>query len=341
MSEVVWGIFISLYPFLSGLAAGSFTLYVISRFFRKELENLSKFSLIVSWAMLLVVSLPLVFDLGQPTRAINIFLYPHMTSAMAMFGYLWLSFFILVTALIVIHTKYRAESWFKSATKTLGWIGVIFAILLPGYVGFIFGTLKKIPLWHSAIIPVSFIISAVVSGTALVALLYTIIWRSSKLEIRSEVLNSLGILMLWFLGIDIFLQVLEVVSKAYTNVEGWYAVSSVLMGPLFFSFVGVQMIIGGILPLIALLTEKVRKSIEGVAVSSFLILVGVFAFRWNLVVGGQLVKEASPYFYTIISYSADVSEILGVIGILVLWAFLFVLGLIIFPNWKMVVSGNE
>ena len=72
--------------------------------------------------------------------------------------------------------------------EQVGWlitlIGIPSAILLHGYVGFIFGSLKANPWWSSPLMPVVFIFSAMVSGIAAVMLLYMLTtWlRQQKID---------------------------------------------------------------------------------------------------------------------------------------------------------------
>jgi hypothetical protein len=71
---------------------------------------------------------------------------------------------------------------------------------------------------------------------------------------------------------------------------------------------------------------------------SLLILIGIFAYRWNIVIGGQLLVEASPHIYTTTTYTIPIvghGSVFWISGIFLLWAFLISLALVIFPNWKM------
>jgi formate-dependent nitrite reductase membrane component NrfD len=61
---------------------------------------------------------------------------------------------------------------------------------------------------------------------------------------------------------------------------------SLLTGQLGYLFIGVEIILGGVLPIIMLLRKK--GSVFTHALASLLILVGIFAMRYVIVVGGQL-----------------------------------------------------
>src|SRR4030042_2072656 len=100
--ELQWSILIVLYPFVTGLVAGAFILASLERVFKVEaVRPTYRLSLLTALAFLLTAPLPLQLHLGHPERSYEMFLTPHSTSAMAMFGfvYLWYLLAVLVIAL--------------------------------------------------------------------------------------------------------------------------------------------------------------------------------------------------------------------------------------------------
>ena len=76
-------------------------------------------------------------------------------------------------------------------------VGIPSAFLLHGYVGFIFGSVKANPWWSTPMMPIVFLFSAIVSGMALVMLMYMVLtwyrqvastWRAST---RSRAICSM------------------------------------------------------------------------------------------------------------------------------------------------------
>src|SRR5271165_7134267 len=201
--ELQWSVLIVLYPFLTGLVAGAFILASLERVFRvDEVKPTYRLALLVALAFLLVAPLPLQLHLGHPERSFEMYLTPHRSSAMAMFGFVYL-WYLMIVLLMEIWLDYRKEIVERAQTGaglkkwiykilTLGsynitpaalriddkvgyiitLIGIPSAFLLHGYVGFIFGSVKANPWWSSPLMPVVFIFSAMVSGIAAVMLLY-------------------------------------------------------------------------------------------------------------------------------------------------------------------------
>jgi Ni/Fe-hydrogenase subunit HybB-like protein len=188
-----WSVLIVLYPFITGLVAGAFILASLERVFRVEaVKPTYRLALLTALAFLLDAPLPLQLHLGHPERSPEMYFTPHSTSAMAMFGYVYL-WYLMAVLVLEIWLDYRKDIvlWSQESKGLLrivyqimtlgssnisekalavdervGWIvtiiGIPSAFLLHGYVGFIFGSIKANPWWSSPLMPVVFIFSAMV-----------------------------------------------------------------------------------------------------------------------------------------------------------------------------------
>ncbi|HET7826732.1 MAG TPA: NrfD/PsrC family molybdoenzyme membrane anchor subunit, partial [Anaeromyxobacter sp.] len=185
------------------------------------------------------------------------------------------------------------------AVKILTGIGLPSACMLHGYVGFIFGGIKANPWWSTPLMPVIFLLSAAVSGIALLILLYQITSKLQRRPIVGETVQGMARWLWFFLIITVTLELLEIIMLAYERSEPWAIISPLLTTRLQFSFISVQMIIGSLIPFILLMVvvmmnrylhERLRTTLTFVA--SLLLLVQVFSMRWNVVIGGQLLSKS-------------------------------------------------
>ncbi len=325
--EINWSVLIVLYPFITGLVAGAF---IVSSFYHvfgiQSLKSVSRFSLVAALSFLLVAPLPLQAHLGHPERAFNIFLMPHFTSAMAGFGYIWLFYTVIVVAEVWL--SYRADFILNAQTmtglkqriyhaltlgvhdlseearhadekivKVLALIGVPSAFLLHGYVGFIFGAVKANPWWSSPLMPIIFLMSAIVSGTALLIILYVAVMKVRRLPIDRECVNTMALILLGFLAFDLALEGLELLQRFYEQDESWEAIRGLITQKIPIAYFGLQLGLGGVGSLIALMVLAVRgdrfparlPATFGIAC---MVLIGVFSMRWNVVIGGQLISKS-------------------------------------------------
>jgi Ni/Fe-hydrogenase subunit HybB-like protein len=326
--ELAWSILIVLYPYITGLVAGAFILASLERVFHVEaVKPTYRLALLTALAFLIVAPLPLQLHLGHPERSFEMYLTPHRTSAMAMFGfvYLWYLMAVLVLEIwldfrrdiVLLSQRTHGFRRFVYRVLTLGStniseralrideragyiitvIGIPSAFLLHGYVGFIFGSVKANPWWSSPLVPVVFIFSAMVSGIAAVLLIYMFSTWYRKRTIDMRCVDTVARYMFYTFIIDFSLEMLDLVHRIYEADESFRSLDFMVHTRLYLSQIVIQIYIGTLLPigLLALtqlfkFTEKVRKRIYAVAGS--LVLVGVFAMRWNVVIGGQLFSKS-------------------------------------------------
>jgi Ni/Fe-hydrogenase subunit HybB-like protein len=323
-----WSVLIVLYPYITGLVAGAFILASLERVFRVEaVKPTYRLALLTALAFLLVAPLPLVLHLGHPFRSPEMYFTPHSTSAMAMFGYVYL-WYLMAVLVLEIWLDYRREIVLLSQSSTgmlrliykvmtlgssnisprslaiderAGWIvtliGIPSAFLLHGYVGFIFGSVKANPWWSSPLMPVVFIFSAMVSGIAGVMLLYMAITKLRKQTIDMRCVDSIAMYMFYIFIIDFSLEMLDLVHRIYEADESFNSLNFMVHTKLYFSQIVLQICLGTVTPLVLLFLTQVVKLPEVArkymyVISGCLALIGVLAMRWNVVIGGQLFSKS-------------------------------------------------
>jgi len=326
--ELQWSVLIVLYPFITGLVAGAFILASLERVFRVEaVKPTYRLALLTALAFLLVAPLPLQLHLGHPERSLEMYLTPHRSSAMAMFGFVYL-WYLMAVLLLEIWLDYRRDIVLKSQSSrgvarliyrflTFGssnisarslriddrigfiitLIGIPSAFMLHGYVGFIFGSVKANPWWSSPLMPIVFIFSAMVSGIAAVMLLYMLSSRLRGRDIDIRCLDKIAQYLMYTFIIDFSLEMLDLIQRIYEADESFRSLDFMVHTRLWTSQVIVQILLGTVTPIALLgltqllkLTEIARKRIYALAGS--LTVIGIFAMRWNVVIGGQLFSKS-------------------------------------------------
>src|SRR6266498_930074 len=250
--ELQWSVLIVLYPFITGLVAGAFILASLERVFRVEaVKPTYRLALLTALAFLLVAPLPLQLHLGHPERSLDMYLPPHRSSAMAMFGFVYL-WYLMAVLLLEIWLDFRRDIVLLSQSTTgwrrllyraltlgssnisegslrlddkVGWvitlIGIPSAFLLHGYVGFIFGSVKANPWWSSPLMPVVFIYPAMVSGIAVVMLLYMFSTYIRGRTIDMRCLDKIAQYLLYTFIIDFSLEMLDLIQRIYEADESF------------------------------------------------------------------------------------------------------------------------
>ncbi len=361
--EINWSILIVIYPYLTGLVAGAFILASLMKVFKvKEIQPTYRLSLLTALAFLIVAPMPLLLHLGQPQRFYEILITPNTRSAMAMFGfvYMWYLMGILLieiwfewrldlitlgqTARYPLNWLYKALSLFSTDTSAeavafdrkaiqfVTIIGIPSAFMLHGYVGFIFGSIKANPWWGSVLMPIAFLMSAIVSGIALVILLYMVIQGLRREPIDMACLDKISSYLFYAIIVDFALEALDFIHRVYQSEESVKILGHLIAQKLFLSLIVIQILLGMFVPLAILALAKARGFTDELRklfyfVATILILLGIFAMRWNVVIGGQLFSKS---FRGLMGYKMEIFGLEGLLTALVvlilpfiiLWVFL-------------------
>ncbi len=341
---IYWSIQIVMYPFMTGLVAGAFVLSSLYHVFGiKQLRDIARFALVFSFALLPVAMLPLLLHLQQPLRGHYVLLTPHFTSAISAFGIVFLTYACIVAAELwfvyrqhfvetVLALRAKSQRGFGEemrlrlysllslgawdigeealrkdhrAVTVLAGIGIPVACFLHGYAGFIFGSVKANALWMTPLMPVIFIMSAVVSGIALCILCYIVTMEIRKFLIRrrssrprageltAEQLKGVedhevritSRYLLLFMVFAVTLELLDIIFRGYTAVKSWDILRRVIYDIDFVKIFVLQYGLGNLVPFLMLLLPGL--TVRRAALASILVIFGVFMMRWNVVIGGQ------------------------------------------------------
>jgi Ni/Fe-hydrogenase subunit HybB-like protein len=333
--HVTWTVMIVLYPYVPGLVAGAFivsSLYHVFGF--QKLKPISRFSLVSAFVFLLFAPLPLLNHLGRPERALSIMITPNFRSAMSGFGFVYATYTLLVVLEIWFHyrrdliERHREATGFRRAVyrlvllgvtetdeaanrldrkivRVLAGVGIPVALILHGYVGFLFGSIKANPWWSTPLMFIIFIFSAIVSGIAVLAFLYLLVMGLRRTVPDQSVVVTLARFLWGFMMIAVVLELMEVLSVAYEQTEEWAVLRGLIADRLWLSYVVLQLGVCSVLPFLLLSVISIwkvpRRIMNGfLFVSAGLLLCQVLLMRWNVVIGGQILSKSyrgySTYF---------------------------------------------
>ncbi|MUV36339.1 hypothetical protein JNUCC1_00141 [Lentibacillus sp. JNUCC-1] len=206
--------------------------------------------------------------------------------------------------------------------KILGIIGIPLAILgVHGGTGALFAVVGARSAWNTGLFPIIFVVSAMVSGTALLLAAYIIKTKVSKQPIDKSMVISLGKMMIAFLFIDLLLQFYEYLVGVYgLEPEHLQNMAIQMGGPYSWSFWGVQMFLGAAVPIFIIFYKKTAANINAILTAAVLVVIGIIGVRFNIVVPSQIVPvfegmPAGNYYPTINEWMVSVG--IGAMGLLI------------------------
>jgi Ni/Fe-hydrogenase subunit HybB-like protein len=306
----------------------------------------------------------------------EMYLTPHTSSAMAMFGFVYL-WYLTVVLLLEIWLEYRADIVRLAQTTTgltrliyktltlgsenvsprarriddkVGYtvtvIGIPSAFLLHGYVGFIFGSVKANPWWSTPLMPIVFLFSAMVSGIAAVMLLYMASMKVRKTSIDMRCLDTVAKYLFYTFVIDFSLEMLDLAHRTYEADESFRSLDFMVHTRLWFSQVILQIMLGTLVPLALLAATQLHKFSAAwrrgmYLASGLLTMVGIFAMRWNVVIGGQLFSKSFLGYTSYKVQFATREGLLPAIALMLLPFAIFVALVKLLPPWEKTPGTGE
>ncbi len=367
--ELQWSVLIVLYPFITGLVAGAFILASLERVFNVQaVKPTYRLALLTALAFLLVAPLPLQLHLGHPERSLEMYLTPHTESAMAMFGfvYLWYLMVVLVLEIWLDYRREIVEKWQRSTGltrfvygamalwsnnispsalalddrigKALTVIGIPSAFMLHGYVGFIFGSIKANPWWSTPMMPIVFLFSAIVSGIACILLMYFVTCWYRRVTVNMACVDTIAKYLFYAFTVDFTLEMLDLIQRVYEADESFRALDFMVHTRLFMSQIVLQILVGTLVPLAILGAAQLYRFADATrralyVVAGALTMIGIFAMRWNVVIGGQLFSKSFLGYTTYKMQFATREGVLPAIALMLLpFVILWVL-ISLLPPW--------
>jgi formate-dependent nitrite reductase membrane component NrfD len=196
-----WNWLVAIYLFLGGVGAGAYTIAAVNSFIGERAELSTSVGLWIGFPALLIGSACLVADLGSPTRAILAGMKPK-TSWIARGTWIITAFMILAFAHLVL---YLVDG---PAQGVVAVAGIVFAVATMAYTGILLGASKGIPFWRSGVVPVVFVVSALVRGHFTIMLGVALFTDGVAMmsSLRTMALEAAGLVVLEVLAILFFLQ---------------------------------------------------------------------------------------------------------------------------------------
>lgn len=328
---VPWGLPITAVIFFIGASAGALILSSLTYVFGKEeYKPVSRISIFLAILLIFGALSTIEGELGRPERFLNLFTYGplNMTSMFAVNAFLY-SAYILLSA-VYLWTTFRED--LKNVTRMLGASASALAIFVHAGTGAIFGFIIAKELWFSPLLPVTFIVAALTSGTALLILILTVTFRFTGHRMDEKLVVGLGKYLTAFLLLLLSLVIIENLVRAYGGLGGGEVTKFLFSGPYSFIFWVIQIFMGTLVPIAILLL--LRQTMFTVQVSSLLAVIGVFAERFSLVIPGQSVpplqvagRAAMGFYGEPAIYSISGAEIAVVLGVLGALGILYLIGL--------------
>jgi dimethyl sulfoxide reductase membrane subunit len=290
-NAVTWGLYIVVFMFLVGISAGGLIVVAGSELVGSHnLESLNRLAVIVSGTAVAAAAVSIIPDLGRPQMAWQMIVSPQPMSPLV-WDMVVISLYLTIAAIdLYILTRPKPM---PRALRIMAMVTLPVAVLVHSVTAWIFGFLVARPFWNTAILAPLFISSALVSGTALVLVIAWTVRKVSAWEPPTHVFSDLGKLLAWFVAVDFFLLLAELITAYTSQTEYHLAPLEMLftgrLAPLFWG----QMSLGVLLPFLVYVNPRLRARTPLLVGAAVLSILGVFAKRVNILMPGMYEPQVS------------------------------------------------
>lgn len=330
--QVSWGLYISNFTFLVGVAAAAVLLVVPAYLYNfKPIKEIVLFGEILAITAITMCILFITVDLGHPERvwhilpALGAMNFP---ASLLAWDVLVLNGYLVINVFVVFYVLYKlsiGKEYKMSLVGPLVLLSIPWAVGIHTVTAFLYNGLSSRPFWNASILAPRFIASAFCSGPALMLIIFQIIRKQSDVEIENRAIFKIAELIAYAMGINLFLLGAEVFKEFYsgsvhsepikylyfglhgkTNLVPWMWAASIMNITAFFFF----------------LFPKTRENIVTLNIGCIFVIMGVYIEKgMGLIIPGFVPDPLGEIY----EYTPTMQEILITIGIWAAGAMLFTL----------------
>lgn len=284
--QVSWGLYMSNFVFLVGVAAAAVTIIFPAYVYNyKPLKDVVIIGEMLAISAVIMCILFVLSHMGRPDRlwhimpVIGIMNWPHsmLTWDVAVLNvYLALN---VICGFYYMYMKYTGQEMNKKFYMTFVYISIVWAFSIHTVTGFLLNTMPTRPMWFHSMVPIKFIVTAFSAGPAFIILAFFVIRKNTKLEIKDEAINMLSTIITFCLSISLFLTLCEIVTELYPSTEHSFSLKYLLFGKH-----GLSALVGffwtslamNIIAFILLINPRTRKNHKILPYTCAILFVGIW-----------------------------------------------------------------
>lgn len=330
--QVSWGLFISNFTFLVGVAAAAVLLVIPAYLYNfKPIKEIVLFGELLAITAITMCILFIMVDMGQPARVWHILPIigaMHFPASLLAWDVVVLNGYLAINSIIAFYVLYRlsiGKEYSMSVIGPLIILSIPWAVSIHTVTAFLYNGLSARPFWNASILAPRFLASAFCSGPAIMLILFQIIRKRSEVEIDNRAIFKIAELIAYAMGLNLFLLGAEAFKEFYSGSVDSYSIEY-----LYFGLHGKASLVPwmwaatlmNITAFLLFLTPRTRENFTTLNIGCVLIIMGVYIEKgMGLIVPG-FVPDTLGEIY---EYSPTTSEILVTMGIWACGALLYTL----------------
>ncbi|MBW9266387.1 MAG: polysulfide reductase NrfD [Candidatus Thiodiazotropha sp. (ex. Lucinisca nassula)] len=284
--QVSWGFYLANFVFMVGVAAAAVTVVFPAYVYKhKELHRIVILGEMLAIAAVVMCLLFVVAHMGRPDRlwhifpVIGIFNWPHAMltwDVIVLSGYLLLN---IIGGFYYLYKKYAGTEVNKAFYLPIVYIAIVWALSIHTVTAFLINTMPARPMWFHSMMPIKFITTAFAAGPSLIIIVFLLVRRFTPMKIADEAFHLLSQIVVWCLGIALFLTMSEIVTELYPATEHSLGLQYLMFGhnglnslvPYFWT--ALSLMVGSF---VLLLIPRIRKNLTLLPIICFAAFIGIW-----------------------------------------------------------------
>ena len=224
--QVSWGFYIGNFTFLVGVAAAAVLLVIPAYIYKwKPIKEVVVLGEILAISAILMCLFFVTLDIGRPDRFWHLLPFIgglNFPGSLLAWDTIVLSLYLGLNIVIVTHILYKAylgQPYWPRFTQILVLLSIPAAISIHTVTAFLYNGLGARPFWNASILAPRFIASAFCSGPAIMVIVFQLLQKTTKFEIKNEAIWKIAELMAYAMFINLFLFGAEIFKEFYSNTE--------------------------------------------------------------------------------------------------------------------------
>jgi Ni/Fe-hydrogenase subunit HybB-like protein len=220
--DLAWGLYISQFTFLVGVAAGG--LMLVLPYYVHNYKEFGRITILGEFLAISAIIMCLMFimaDIGQPLRGLNMMLFPTPNSMLfwdmvVLLGYLGLNVICGWVILTAERKQVKPPKW----VYLFVYISIPFAVSIHTVTAMLYCGLPDRHFWLTAITAPRFLASAFAAGPALIVIACLIMKRVAHFDAGKKAIDKLMTIIMYAALINVFFVCLEFFVGFYSNIPG-------------------------------------------------------------------------------------------------------------------------
>ena len=237
--QVSWGLYLSNFTFLVGVAAAAVLLVIPAYIYDfKPIKEIVLFGELMAITAISMCILFIIVDLGRPERAWHLIPFlgtMNFPASLLAWDVIVLNGYLFINLAVVLYVMYRIAhnmEYNMAVVKPLVMLSIPWAVSIHTVTAFLYNGLPARPFWNASILAPRFLASAFSAGPALMIIVFQLIRKFSKVEIENTAIQKIAELIAYAMGFNLFLLGAEMFKEFYSQ--------TIHMAPLQYMYFGLH-----------------------------------------------------------------------------------------------------